>query len=172
MDIILKAVKERRSIRNFQKRDIPNEVIDKLAEALIWAPSAGNLQARKFYFIKNESIKKKIAHAALNQNFIAEAPLVIVGCADSRISFKYGDRGVYLYSIQDVALSIMGMMLVAFENGLGSTWVGAFDEGGVSRILNTPSHLRPVAVVPVGYPSYIPSPPPRVSKREAIEVVQ
>jgi len=172
MDIILKAVKERRSIRNFQKRNIPNEVIDKLAEALIWAPSAGNLQARKFYFIKNESIKKKIAHAALNQNFIAEAPLVIVGCADSRISFKYGDRGVYLYSIQDVALSIMGMMLVAFENGLGSTWVGAFDEGGVSRILNTPSHLRPVAVVPVGYPSYIPSPPPRVSKREAIEVVQ
>jgi nitroreductase len=172
MDIILKAVKERRSIRNFQKRDIPNEVIDKLAEALIWAPSAGNLQARKFYFIKNDSIKKKIAHAALNQNFIAEAPLVIVGCADSRISFKYGDRGVYLYSIQDVALSIMGMMLVAFENGLGSTWVGAFDEGGVSRILNTPSHLRPVAVVPVGYPSYIPSPPPRVSKREAIEVVQ
>jgi nitroreductase len=172
MDIILKAVKERRSIRNFQKRNIPNEVIDKLAEALIWAPSAGNLQARKFYFIKNESIKKKIAHAALNQNFIAEAPLVIVGCADSRISFKYGDRGVYLYSIQDVALSIMGMMLVAFENGLGSTWVGAFDEGSVSRILNTPSHLRPVAVVPVGYPSYIPSPPPRVSKREAIEVVQ
>lgn len=171
MDIILKAVKQRRSIRNFQKKDIPDELLDKLAEALIWAPSAGNLQARKFYFIKNDSIKKKIAQAALNQNFIAEAPLVIIGCTDSRISFKYGERGVNLYSIQDVALSIMGMMLVAYENGLGSVWVGAFDEGSVHRLLKMPSHLRPVAIVPVGYPAHIPSPPPRVSKREAIEVI-
>ena len=82
---ILKAVKERRSIRDFQKKKIPDELLDKLMEALIWAPSAGNLQARKFYFIKNEQIKKRIAAAALNQNFIAEAPLVIIGCSDSRI---------------------------------------------------------------------------------------
>ena len=92
-------------------------------------PSAGNLQSRKFYFIKNERTRKMLAQAALNQNFIAEAPLVIVGCTDSRISYKYGERGADLYSIQDVALSIMGMMLVAHEKGLGSTWVGAFHEG-------------------------------------------
>jgi len=83
---ILKAVKERRSIRDFQKKEIPEGLVDKLIEALLWAPSAGNLQSRKFYFIKNEKIKKKIAAAALTQNFIAEAPLVVVGCADSRIS--------------------------------------------------------------------------------------
>ncbi len=71
---ILKAVKERRSIRDFQKKKIPDELLDKLMEALIWAPSAGNLQARKFYFVKDEQIKKTIAAAALNQNFIAEAP--------------------------------------------------------------------------------------------------
>lgn len=169
---ILKAVKERRSVRDFQKKKIPNELIDKLMEALIWAPSAGNLQSRKFYFIKDNQIKKRIAAAALNQNFIAEAPLVIIGCADSRISYKYGERGVYLYSIQDVALSIMGMMLVAHENGLGSTWVGAFREEEVSKILNMPKNLRPVAIVPVGYPSKIPHPPPRVSKKEAVEVVE
>lgn len=169
---ILKAVKERRSVRDFQKKKIPNELVDKLMEALIWAPSAGNLQSRKFYFIKDNQIKKRIAAAALNQNFIAEAPLVIIGCADSRISYKYGERGVYLYSIQDVALSIMGMMLVAHENGLGSTWVGAFREEEVSKILNMPKNLRPVAIVPVGYPSKIPHPPPRVSKKEAVEVVE
>ena len=90
---ILKAVKERRSIRDFQKKKIPDDLIDKLMEALIWAPSAGNLQSRKFYFIKNERIRKMLAQAALNQNFIAEAPLVIVGCTDSRISYKYGERG-------------------------------------------------------------------------------
>ena len=169
---ILKAVKERRSIRDFQKKKIPDELLDKLMEALIWAPSAGNLQARKFYFIKNEQIKKRIAAAALNQNFIAEAPLVIIGCSDSRISLKYGERGVYLYSIQDVALSIMGMMLVAHEHGLGSTWVGAFREDEVSRILKMPNNLRPIAIVPVGYPSKVPYPPPRVSKKEAVEVIE
>jgi nitroreductase len=168
---ILKAVRERRSVRNFHKKKIPEELVNKLIDALIWAPSAGNLQARKFYFITDEKIKKKIAAAALNQNFIAEAPLVIIGCTDSRISSKYRERGVYLYSIQDVACSIMGMMLVAHENGLGSTWVGAFHENEVSRILDLPKNLNPVAVVPIGYPSSIPSPTPRVSKEEAVEFI-
>lgn len=166
---VLKAVRERRSIRDFQKKEIPDEIVDKLIDSLIWAPSAGNLQARKFYFIKDEKIKKKLAAAALNQNFIAEAPLVIVGCTDSRISYRYGERGINLYSIQDVACSIMGMMLVAHENGLGSVWVGAFNESAVFEILKLPKNLRPVAIVPVGYPSKIPIPPPRVSKEEAIE---
>ncbi len=169
---ILKAVKERRSIRDFQKKEIPEGLVDKLIDALVWAPSAGNLQSRKFYFIKNEKIKKKIAAAALNQNFIAEAPLVVVGCADSRISYKYGERGVCLYSIQDVTLSIMNMMLVAHENGLGSTCVGAFHEDEVFKILNMPNNLRPVILVPVGYPSKIPYPPPRVTKKEAAEVIE
>jgi nitroreductase len=166
---ILKAVKERRSIRDFKKKEIPQYIIDKLIDALIWAPSAGNLQARKFYFIRDESIKKKIAAAALKQQFIAEAPLVVVGCTDSRITYKYGERGVDLYSIQDVACSLMGMMLVAYDNGLGSVWVGAFHEDVLSDILKLPRHLRPVAIVSIGYPSKIPSPPPRVSREEAVE---
>lgn len=87
---ILKAIRERRSIRNFRKKDIPEEIVDKLIDSLIWAPSAGNLQARKFFFVKDIKLKKDIATAALNQGFIAEAPLVIVGCTDSRISNKYG----------------------------------------------------------------------------------
>jgi nitroreductase len=117
-------------------------------------------------------MKKMLAQAALNQYFITEAPLVIVGCTDNRISYKYGARGIDLYSIQDVALSIMCMMLVAHEQGLGSSWVGAFQEGEVFNILHSPRHLRPVAIVPVGYPSKIPSPPPRVSIKEAVEVIE
>jgi nitroreductase len=169
---ILSAVKERRSIRDFQKKDIPEKIMDKLIDALIWAPSAGNIQARKFYFIKDITIKKKIAAAALNQNFIAEAPLVIVGCTDSRISFTYRERGVLLYSIQDVACSIMGMMLLAHELGLGSTWVGAFHEDQIMKILNMPRNLRPVALVPVGYPSKVPKAPPRLSRGEAVEFIE
>ena len=165
----LEAIRERRSIRNFQKKDIPQKIVDKLIDALIWAPSAGNLQARKFFFVKDAKLKENIADAALGQSFIAEAPLVIVGCTDSRISSKYGERGEFLYSIQDVAASIMGMMLVAHENGLGTVWVGAFREEEVCDILKLPKNLRPVAIVPVGYPAKIPSPPQRVSRHEAVE---
>ena len=166
---ISRAIKERRSIRDFQKKEIPKDIIDNLIDTLIWAPSAGNLQARKFYLVADEGLKKKIAIAALKQHFLAEAPLLIIGCTDSRISQRYGERGVYLYSIQDVSCSLMGMMLVAHENGLGSVWVGAFDEAAVSEILKLQKFLRPVAIVAVGYPSKIPSPPPRISKEEAVE---
>ena len=165
----LEAIRERRSIRNFQKKDISQKIVDKLIDALIWAPSAGNLQARKFFFVKDAKLKEDIAAAALNQDFIGEAPLVIVGCTDSRISSRYGERGVSLYSIQDVAASIMGMMLVAHENGLGTVWVGAFREEEVFDLLKLPGNLRPVSIVPVGYPVKIPSPPPRVSREQAVE---
>ncbi|UCF86790.1 MAG: nitroreductase family protein [Nitrospiraceae bacterium] len=165
---ILDAVKERRSVRDFLPREIPAAIIETLKEALIWAPSAGNLQARKFYFLFSKKIKEKLAAAALNQHFIAQAPLVIVACTDSTIHAHYGQRGVHLYTIQDVAVSLMGMMLVVHEAGLGSVWVGAFHEEEVSHILHLPHNLRPVAIVPVGYPASIPIAPPRVSKDHAI----
>lgn len=166
---ILKAVKDRRSIRSFQDKTIPQAVIDNLIDALIWAPSAGNLQSRKFFFVRDPGLKNELAAAALNQKFITEAPIVVVCCADSRIYDRYSDRGVNLYAIQDVALSIMNMMLVAHENSLGTVWIGAFNEGDVFNILELPYHLRPVAIVPVGYPARVPSAPPRCSRREAVE---
>ncbi len=168
---ILDAVKERRSIRNFENRQIPDNVVDKLKEAIIWAPSAGNLQARKFYFVFNGSVKKQLASAALNQDFIAKAPLSIVACTDSQIRLHYGERGAHLYTIQDVSASIMGMMLVAHEEGLGSVWIGAFDEEKVSKILSLPDNLRPVAIIPVGYSSSIPLPPERVSTDYAVNTI-
>lgn len=168
MDVI-RAVKDRRSIRSFLQKDIPEDVLSRLIDALIWVPSAGNLQSRKFYFIKDARTKKQIAVAALNQNFLAQAPVVIICCTDSRISIRYGQRGIELYSIQDVAVSVMAMMLVAVENGLGTCWVGAFHEQEVSEILDLPENLRPVAIVPVGYPEKIPKPTSRLSAKEIVE---
>jgi nitroreductase len=169
---VLKAVKERRSVRNFLPKEIPGSLIDYLVEALVWAPSAGNLQSRRFIFILNQETRERIALAALNQRFIAEAPLTVVACTDSRIRRHYGERGVNLYAIQDVSASIMGMMLVAHEAGLGSVWVGAFHEDEVSRVLNLGEELTPVAIVPVGYPEKNPPPPPpRISASDAVRVV-
>ena len=166
---ILEIIKNRRSIREFQEKPIPEEIIDRLIEALIWAPSAGNLQSRKFYFVLNQEIKEKLVKASLGQGFIARAPLVVVGCTDERIILRYGERGKNLYSICDVAASIQNMMLAAYSENLGSCWVGAFDEKEVAKILNLPDNLRPIVIVPVGYSADEPSAPPRVSKAEAIE---
>ena len=169
---ILKIIKERRSIRKFQKKEIPQKSIDKLIEALIWAPSAGDLQSRKFYFVFEEKIKKKLGEAAFGQNFLAQAPLVVVGCTDKEKVDYYGERGKSLYSICDVSASIQNMMLLAKELGLGTCWVGKLDEKEVSKILNLPDNFRPIVIVPVGYPAEKPSVPPRVSGNEVVEFIK
>jgi len=168
---VLRAVKERRSIRSFLRKEIPEDIMHKLIEALIWAPSAGNLQSRKFFFVRDEKMKSEIALAALNQNFIIDAPVVIVCCTDSGIERNYGQRGTELYAIQDASASIMCLMLVARENELGTCWVGAFRERAVSKILKLPGNLRPVTIVPVGYPERLPKPTPRVQIKEAVEFI-
>jgi len=169
---ILDVIKNRRSIREFEKKEIPEEIVNKLIEALIWAPSAENLQSRKFYFVFNQEIKEKIAEATLDQRFVARASLVVVGCTNDEIERKYGERGKKLYTICDVAMSIQNMMLQAYDLGLGSCPVGAFDENKVSKILNIPKNLHPILIVPIGYPAEKPSPLPRVPKEEATELIK
>jgi len=172
MKSVLEIIKKRRSIREFQKKEIPEEVIDKLIEALIWAPSAGNLQSRKFYFIFNQKIKERLVEEAFVQSFIIEAPLVVIGCQDEEIAKRYGERGKNLYSICDVAVSIQNLMLLVYEQGLGSVWIGRFDEKIVLRILNLPKNLRPIVILPVGYPAEKPEAPPRVPKEKAIKFIK
>ena len=169
---ILELIKNRRSIRSFKSDPISEEVIDKLIEAIIWAPSAGNLQSRKFYFVFKEELKEKLAEASLHQMFIKDAPLVIVACADTKIEQRYGKRGRELYMICDVSASIENLMLVATEEGLGTCWVGAFEEEKVKEILNLPENLVPVAIIPVGYPKEKPVSPPRKDKDSLIEIIK
>ncbi len=171
---ILDVIKNRRSVRDFTDRKIPKSAIDILVEVLRWAPSAGNLQSRKFYFVFNEDIRKKLAGTELKPGlirFIARAPLVIVACADENIAARYKERGKNLYCIQDTAVSLQNLLLAAYDLGLGTCWVGAFNEEHVREVLNLPDTLRPVAIVPVGYPACIPNAPDRVSRKAAIEFV-
>jgi nitroreductase len=167
---VLEIIRSRRSVRDFVDRQVPEEDIEALIEALRWAPSAGNLQSRKFYFVLNRDVRKQLAKAALGQNFIARAPLAVVACSDRTISARYGDRGVNLYSIQDAAVSVMNMMLLAQERGLATCWVGAFNEFDVIEVLALPGHLRPVAIVPVGYPAPVPAGAQRRLPKEEVAV--
>lgn len=151
---VYEAIYGRKSIRAFEKkREIPQEVLIKLLEAACQAPSAGNLEPWKFIVARDLGLKRKLVYAAYGQGFLAEAPVVIIVCIDLRIaSSGYGARGTGLYAIQDTAAAIENLLLAAYTEGLGSCWVGAFSEERVSEILSLPSHLRPVTMVPLGYP--------------------
>lgn len=171
---LLDIIKNRRSVREFKDQEIPESAIDALIEALRWAPSAGNLQSRKFYFVFNEAVRNKLAQTGLRQDyvsFIARAPLVVVGCVDLRIASRYGERGTELYCIQDTAISVQNLLLAAQDQGLGTCWVGAFKEEEVKEILEMPDYLRPVVLVPVGYPAKTPKAPARLPETDCVKIL-
>ena len=165
---VLQAVRQRRTIRTYRRTPIPDDVLDRLVLSLRWAPSSGNLQRRKFYFVFDPKLRKSLAKIALDQTFVAQAPLCVVACADHRIEKDYGQPGVDLFCLLDVAASLQNLGLVAYEEGLGTCWVGAFEEQEVRDLLDLPKYLRPVSLMSVGYPAEDPEAPPRVSRRRAI----
>lgn len=143
---------KRKSVRSFLDKDVDDKVILQILEAGNAAPSAGNLQPREFIVVRNKNIKENLSKAALNQRFIARAPVVIVVVANFPRSTKvYGERG-YFYTIQDCSAAIQNILLAAEAFGLGSCWVGAFKDEEVSRILKLPDYTRPMAIIPIGYP--------------------
>lgn len=160
---VFEAIRKRRTVRRFDPaREVTDEQVEKLLEAAQWASSAGNLQARFFVVVRDEAAKKRLAEAAVRQMFIAEAPVVIVVCADlERSASKYGSRGRELYAIQDATLAAQNLWLAATEMGLAAGWVGAFGEEEVSRILDLEEGLRPIAIMPLGYLAESPPLPPR-----------
>ena len=87
----------------------------------------------------------------MNQDFIYDAPVNIVVCAHLERIASYGRRGIELYCLQDVAASVEHILLLAVDYGLSACWVGAFDEDRVSKILDIPLYVRPVAIIPIGY---------------------
>ena len=166
---IPEVIKVRRSIRSFYDRDLSDAEVAVLVEAACCAPSAGNRQPWEFIVVREGENKHRLAKAAYGQTFIAEAPVVFVVCADpGRSASRYGRRGAELYCLQDTAAAVQNLLLTAVANGMGACWVGAFDEGEVADSLGMPEGMRPIAIVPVGYPAE--RPPPR-SRRSPSEVI-
>ncbi|HXL02495.1 MAG TPA: nitroreductase family protein [Candidatus Atribacteria bacterium] len=151
-------IQTRRSVRKFRAEEVEEEDLREILEAARLAPSAINLQPWKFIVIKNDKKKRLIAQAAGGQEFVGEAPVVIVACATGRGGFIGG----YMESWPvDVAISVTHLLLAAWDRGLGTCWVGDFDEEKIKEICEIPPEVRVVAIVPVGYPVKIPQVVPR-----------
>ena len=150
---VFECIKSRRSVRKYERKDVPNELIGQIIFAGTQAPSCGNMQPWEFIVVRDEKTKNEISQVALRQEHIEDAPVLIVVCANPEKSGdRYDDRGRNLYCIQDTAAAIENMLLMANSLGLGTCWIGAFDEGRVKKILNIPERLRPVAILTLGFP--------------------
>nr|MBC7244081.1 nitroreductase family protein [Chloroflexota bacterium] len=145
------VIARRCSIRRFTSEEVSASTVQKILEAAIRAPSAGNRQPWHFVVVRRAAVKEALAQAAYGQDFVAEAPVVIVVCAEpERSALRYGARGRDLYCLQDTAAATEHILLAATALGLGCCWVGAFDEKAAARALALPSQFRPIAMVPIG----------------------
>jgi len=159
---LLDTIRMRRSIRTYKKQDLPPGIVEQLLEAARQAPSAGNVQPWEFVVASAQKNKMVLSQAAFGQNDLQEASIVIVVCADEkRAAEAYGVRGKTLYCFQDTAAAIQNILLTACSLGLGTCWIGAFKEDEVRKVINAPPHMRPVALIPVGYPNESPDARPR-----------
>ena len=159
------AIRTRRSIREYDPREVEEEKLMKILESGRLSPSASNRQERRFIVIKDASTRKALSEAARNQKFLAQAPVVIAACSVEKEYVM--SCGQLAYPI-DTAIAVDHMTLAAVEEGLGTCWIGAFDEKKVKEILNIPDEIRVVTLLPIGYPSDIPRPTPRKSLDEIV----
>lgn len=163
------ALHSRRSIRSYQARELEPEHIQTILEAINLSPSAGNLQGYEVYVVKKLEDRQALAQAAYGQNFLAVAPVVFVFCTNAnRSAVRYHERGRHLYAVQDATIACTQAMLAATALGLGSVWVGAFDDHTVHQIIKAPEELWPIAILPVGYPAEQPAPRPRRTLQDLI----
>jgi len=168
---LFEAIRGRRSIRSYRQDRPPEQDLREILEAAVCAPSAGNLQSWEFVVVRENETKAALAEAAYGQDFIVEAPIVIVVCANmARSARRYRDRGASLYSIQDTAAAIQNILLASYALGYGSCWIGAFDETKAARIVHAPSEVRPVAIIPIGPPAESPDPPSRIDLEKVLHL--
>jgi nitroreductase len=143
---------KRRSVRNFKDRKIEAEKLEEILEAAYSAPSAGDLKAREIIIVDNKDTKENLARASFGQDFIAQAPIVLVFFSiPERSAQRYAKRGRELYALQDATISASFAWLQAVKCGLSACWVGAFEDEKVKEILKAKEDWQPICIMPIGY---------------------
>jgi len=148
---VFEAIKKRRSVRSYLDKPIEDEKLNAVLEAGRLAPSAKNRQEWRFIVVKDSELRRRIGEAANGQSFVGEAPVVVVACGV--VDGYVMSCGQPSYPI-DVAIALDHISLAAVELGLGTCWIGAFNEGKVKEILGIPEEVRVVELMPIGYPAF------------------
>ncbi len=159
----MEIVRQRRSIRSYRPDPVPPEQIETILEAARLAPSWANGQCTSFLVVTDPEVKHALAQAG--NEWIEAAPVIIVACAHPKQSATKEDQPYYLL---DVGIALEHLVLAATELGLGTCWVGWFDEAQARRALDVPEEVRVVASTPLGYPAEHPEPRPRKNLAEMV----
>jgi nitroreductase len=147
---LMDVIRDRRSIRKYKTTPVSNDDIEYVLEAARLAPSWSNRQCWRYIVVTDEGLRKKIT----KRDWAAEAPVVIVGCADPT---KAGNKAGKPYYMLDMGISMEHLILAAHDRGLGTCWLGGqFDEEVVREALGVPESHRVVALTPLGYPDEAP----------------
>lgn len=154
---LLDVIFRRRSIRRYRSEPIPDEVLRNILEAGRLAPSADNAQPWHFIVVTESKIKEKLSRGEWNY-FIKDSAATVVGCG-------YSDNE---WSTIDVAIALENMVIAAEAQGVGSCWIGDFEEEEVKELLGIPDNLKVVALVSFGYPAEKPSPFNKKSLKEIV----
>ncbi len=153
---LLDAIYRRRSIRRYQDKQIPQEILEKILEAGRTAPSANNMQPWHFIIVTDQKLKQKLSQGNWN-TFIKESAFTIVGCGDKNNE----------WSTIDVTIALENMVIAAEAQGVSSCWVGDFIEEDLKKTLNIPKDLKVICQISFGYSAEKPS-PRRTKKLEEI----
>ena len=160
LDVILR----RRSIRRYENKEIPKDVLDKIVEAGRQSPSAANRQPYRFVIVTDSEIKKELK--GLFSRFLKDAPVVIVGCANPK-ALLTGK-----WATVDTTIALENMALAAWSLGIGSCWIGSFNEEKTKELLKIPEDWKVVALVTFGYPAEQPKPRKKKSTKELFSLNQ
>ena len=147
---LIDVVLDRRSIRRYEQKEIPKVILDKILEAGRQAPSAANKQPWHFIVLTDSEIKKELSKGLFNR-FIKDAPVAIVGCA-------HKDLIAGKWSSVSTTIALQNMVVAAWAMGVGSCWIGDFNEEKVKRLLSISESWKIVALISFGYPAEKPQP--------------
>jgi nitroreductase len=166
--VVMKLFEERRSIRKYGDRPVEDEKLQAVLEAARQAPSWANMQCWTFIVVKDQATREALAEALENnpsQKAIATAPVVIVACADPD---KSGRRDGLEYFMLDIGICFQQLILEAWNQGLGTCWIGWYNEDKVRSVLGVPDNIRIVAMTPLGYAAVYPEHPGRKPIEEIV----
>jgi nitroreductase len=165
------VVKRRRMCREYPEKEVPQEKLDRILDLASRYPSAGHTEPQEFVVVRDQRVKEDLAHAALDQMFVAQAPMVLVVVSDVRRSARrYGERGVHFFSIIDGAFVAMLILLAVVDEGLGACFVGSFHDEEVQEVLSLPPDVRPIGIIPIGYCAEGPRKFPRRSRVQIVHL--
>lgn len=149
---IMELIKARNSTRNYSNKPVEQEKVEQILTAAQLAPSWKNGQCWKFIVVNDPDKKKELIRCTniFNQSWLGNEHSIIVACGNPKQSGFSNEQSYYLV---DVAIAMQNLVLAATSLGLGTCWIGAFDEEKIKKLLNVPEIFRVVALTPLGYPA-------------------